>query len=158
MASESSNLSRGTKIASIARSWLGTPFFPHQAIKGVGCDCVQLARAIYVEAGHAPETVVFPKYSLDGGYHLGRSTVISFLEECGLFSCSWDHEIDRHAPPPTIQPGDLLTFKIGRVPHHVGIAVGGGKFIHAIRDYGVIECDLRDSTWASRLRSVWRPV
>lgn len=147
----------GPKIAQIARTWLGTPFFPHMAQRGVGCDCVQLARAIYVEAGHAPDSVTFPPYSLDGGNHLNKSIVVSFLEECGLFSCAWDHKIDV-AISPSSQPGDLLTFQIGRVPHHVGIAVGGGKFINSIRGYGVIECDITDATWGSRLRSVWRPV
>lgn len=145
----------GRNIAAIARTWPGTPFFPHMAKKGVGADCVQLARAIYVEAGIVPETLQFPRYRLDGGSHRESSAVIEFLEQCPhVENCASGPEVPMIA---ACAPGNLVTFEVGRVAHHVGVTLGGGKFVHAIRRYGVIECELKDPTWLKRLRSVWRP-
>lgn len=132
-------------IPEIARSWLGTPFYPHQARKGIGTDCVHLALAIYKEAGVIPPEVALPRYRLDGGYHLQSSTVLNWIESAPYF--------ERVQAP---QPGDLITLEMGRVVHHVGVMVTESKFVQAIRRYGVVESDLNDSTWGERVRSVWR--
>jgi hypothetical protein len=75
--------------------------------------------------------------------------------------------------------GDLLGFHLGRSVHHTGIllsphgggalvapkrseggpvlpSLGGGGFIHAIQNYGVIESTLTDPTYRRVLVSIWR--
>ncbi len=39
------------KIVDTARSWIGTPYHHHQALKGVGVDCLGLVAAVAVELG-----------------------------------------------------------------------------------------------------------
>lgn len=136
------------RVIAEARSWLGTPFYPHMAQKKVGADCVHLALAIYKACKVLPADVELPDYSLGNSDHLDRSIVIHWLASSRWFA--------PHDGMP--EPGMLITLKVGRVEHHVGISVGPGKFVHSVRNYGVIESDLRDSTWKDRLRSVWRPV
>lgn len=135
------------RIIEEARSWIGTPFYPHVAIKGVGADCVTFALRVFQSAGAIPESQALPEYSLDGGSHLQESAVTNWLAATGYF-----HKVQT---APGI--GDVITFKVGRVDHHVGIVVAKTKFVHCIRRYGVVESDLRDETWSSRLKSIWRP-
>lgn len=134
-------------IIDAAQSWIGTPFYPHQAVKGVGADCVHLALAIYQDAGIVPKDVELPKeYRMAGGDHLDQSLVLKWLETCGYVE-----------PDSGPNIGDVITLRVGRVDHHVGVVIGETKFIQSIRNYGVIICDLRDSTWQKRLRTFWKP-
>jgi cell wall-associated NlpC family hydrolase len=137
------------KVARIARTWIGTPFYPHQARKGVGCDCVSMARAVFEEAGLVPSNEKpFPQYDMGGSDHLKSSLVVEWLATCKWFE-------PRDGMP---RQGDVVTFAVGKVAHHVGIMVTDKMFVQAIRRYGVVELPLRDSTWSKRLRTVWRPI
>ena len=49
-----------------------------------------------------------------------------------------------------LQPGDLIFFKTGRYSRHVGIYLGGNKFIHASRSKGVIQSDLNNIYWRTK--------
>jgi hypothetical protein len=40
----------------------------------------------------------------------------------------------------------------------LGLVLEGNRFIHAIRNYGVIESQLDDPTFGKRLVVVYRPV
>ncbi len=131
----------------IAKQWLGTPFYPRMAKRGVGADCVHLALAVYKEAGIIPSHVTLPEYTLDQGDHLYVSLVVNWLSTSPYF------EPESEMP----RAGSLITMKIGRVIHHVGIMVGDTQFVQAIRNYGVVQLDLRDSTWMKKLRSSWKP-
>ncbi len=53
-----------------------------------------------------------------------------------------------------LQPGDLLFFATsGKTVNHVGIYVGGSKFIHAPRKYNPVRTDsLNNSWWRQRLK------
>ena len=132
-------------ISEIALSWVGTPFFPHMARKGIGADCVTQALAIFQEAGLLPSGIKFPDYNLADGDHLSESTVLKWLE-----LTNWFTRCD------TIDVGDLITFRIGKVVHHVGVAVDAVQFVHNIRGYGSILSRIDDSTWSKRLVSIFR--
>lgn len=59
-----------------------------------------------------------------------------------------------HAVRPTeIRPGDLVFFStVAPGPTHVGIAIGGGEFVHAPSSRGVVRVERLDSGyWAERL-------
>lgn len=134
-------------VADIAAKWIGTPFYPHMAKRGIGADCVHMALEIFKESGLIPKDTTLPSYRLDSGDHLDSSIVLKWLESSGLMEKVED-----------MQPGGLVVLKVGRVEHHVGVAISSFKFVQAIRRYGVIESDLRDSTWAQRIRSYWEPL
>ena len=134
-------------VAEIAAKWIKTPFYPHMAKRGVGADCVQMALEIYKEAGLLPREVDLPIYRLDSGDHIDSNQVTRWLETSGFMR-----------RVVAMAAGSLVVLKVGRVEHHVGVAVSSFKFVQAIRRYGVVESDLRDSTWAERVRSYWEPL
>ncbi len=140
---------RKRQLTEAAERWLGTPFHPHACILQVGVDCVNLLAAIYQESG-ALEGWQFPAYTMDGGDHRNVSQVLEWLDCHPRF--------ERLPAGEPLQPGDLLCFRLGRVPHHVGLLVTGNRFIHAMRHYGVIESQLDDPTFAERFVVAYRPV
>ena len=137
------------RLAEVARGWLGTPFHPHACIVHVGVDCVNLLAAIFKETG-ALDHWEFADYTMDGGDHRDTSQVLNWLDRHPRFGCLPAEE--------STQPGDLLCFRLGRVPHHVGLLIAGNRFIHAIRNYGVIESQLDDPTFAKRFVAAYRPL
>jgi hypothetical protein len=92
---------------------------------------------------------------MDGGQHAEQSRVIDYLERSGRFDLVWKQEEEK---PLAIIAGDLLCFKIGRQPHHVGIAVSPVKFVHVHRGHPVKESLVNDTTFRKRLTHVYRPV
>ena len=137
-------------LVRIARSWLGTPFHPHAAIRGVGVDCVHLLAEIYRETGLFAGYEL-PRYTMGGGDHADVSLVVSWLEAHPRF-----RRLDLAAD--TLAAGDLVTFRLGRVAHHVGLMLSEKTFLHAIRDCGVLESRIDEKTYARRLLQAYRPV
>ena len=54
------------RVISAARSWLGTPYHDQASLRGVGCDCLGLARGVWREV-IGPEPFPIPPYSRDWG-------------------------------------------------------------------------------------------
>ena len=134
------------RICTVAREWVGTPFFPHGS-KRHGADCVGVLLGIYQEAGLVPADVQFPKYDLGGGEHLANSLVIQWLS-----SCPW--VVAKSLPA---LPGDIVTIRLGRVDHHVMLVLENNELLHSIRRYGCCIADMRDSTYAKRIQTCWAP-
>jgi hypothetical protein len=63
-----------------------------------------------------------------------------------------------HVERKDLRPGDLVFFVLsGSRINHVGIYVGGGKFVHAPRRYSPVRTDsLNDSWWRRRYRGARR--
>ena len=55
-----------TRVIAIARSWLGTPYHDQASLRGVGCDCLGLARGVW-RMVVGPEPFPIPAYSRDWG-------------------------------------------------------------------------------------------
>jgi len=53
------------RVIAIARSWLGTPYHDQASLRGVGCDCLGLARGVWREVV-GPEPFPIPPYSRTG--------------------------------------------------------------------------------------------
>jgi cell wall-associated NlpC family hydrolase len=152
-----------------AFSWQGTPFHPKAQIKGVGADCVSLARGIYAECGFHPEQP-FPEYSMSEGSQ--TSKVQTFLDGDALFEKVWEsdrtHRLQNagcrdctsrfgQMKLPT-EPGDLICIRIARVSHHVGLMIGERMFIQTYYPYRAKLYTITDPTWWHRLMAIYRPL
>jgi cell wall-associated NlpC family hydrolase len=114
--------------ATVARTFLGTPYH-HQARKpGVGMDCIGLLICVARELGHVP-----PDFNITGyrrvpdGHSLMRHMREQFTE----------------IPREQMAPGDYVCIAYDRHPHHVGIIgdyhLGGLSLIHANSKSGKVE-------------------
>ena len=122
-------------ILNKAREWLNTPWQHHQQSKGLGVDCISFIEAVYGDCGQIPPYDRYPD---------------SDIMLCHLRSLSNLNEI----PLADRLPGDLLLFRIGKMPSHVGICNGNGM-IHADSKHGVTEID-NLGRWERRLVAVFR--
>ena len=53
-------------VIAAARGWLGTPYHDQASLRGVGCDCLGLARGVWRDlVGAEPQPI--PPYSRDWG-------------------------------------------------------------------------------------------
>ena len=135
-------------VIAIARSWLGTPYHDQASLKGVGCDCLGLARGIWREVV-GPETFPIPPYSRDWGETGPREVLAAGARRVMV-----------EVPPEDIVPGALVLFRMRprAIAKHVGILTGPGPraptdlagFIHAYERLGVIEEPL-SQTWRRRI-------
>lgn len=130
-----------------ARSWLGTPFVGNSASKGRGVSCQKLAGALYQAVGFGFLDV--PDAPMSRSRFCQDSLVTAWMEGRTDFI---------EVPRDGLVVGDLVTFRIPRAIHHVGVVVMDGRFVSATEDAGVQMRSLADSTWRSRLARVWRPV
>ncbi|WP_397544470.1 NlpC/P60 family protein [Roseovarius salis] len=117
------------RVVRVSRSWIGTPYVDQASRRGVGADCLGLARGVWREVV-GPEAVPVPPYSRDWG-EVGTREVLVEAARALLI------EIDREA----IGPGALVIFRMraGALAKHVGILVAPDRFVHARERLGVIE-------------------
>jgi hypothetical protein len=99
----------GQAVAAVARSLVGSPYrFGGSDVRGF--DCSGLAVYAYERAGLA-----IPRTAIE------------------------QHRSARPVPRPELAPGDLVFFRIRSFHvNHVGIYVGGGRFIHAPRSDALV--------------------
>ena len=116
-------------VIAAARGWLGTPYHDQASVKGVGCDCLGLARGVWREVVGA-ETLRVPPYSRDWG-EIGSREVLADSAAVVMI------RID----PAVAGPGAVVLFRMraGAIVKHVGILTGEGSFIHSYERLGVIE-------------------
>jgi cell wall-associated NlpC family hydrolase len=63
------------------------------------------------------------------------------------------YELGKKVDQDEVKPGDLVFFKtVSKGPSHVGIALGGGEFVHAPSSRGVVRVESYTKTeyWADR--------
>lgn len=128
------------RVIAAAREWLGTPYHDQASVKGVGCDCLGLARGIWREIV-GPEPTRVPPYSRDWGE-------TAPLEVLATGALSWMVPL----PLEELRPGALVLFRMRdrAVAKHCGILTDAGAFVHAYDRLGVIEEPLTDA-WRRRL-------
>ena len=128
------------RVVAVARSWLGTPYHDQASLRGVGCDCLGLARGVWREVvGDEPFPI--PPYSRDWGETGPREVLADgarrMMPEIALADTG---------------PGALILFRM--TPHaiakHVGILTRPDSFIHAYERLGVIE-EVLTPTWRRRI-------
>ena len=132
------------RVIAEARSWLGTPYHDQASLKGVGCDCLGLARGVWREVV-GPEPFPIPPYSRDWG-ETGMSEPLAEAARSVMPA----------VPTAAIAPGALLLFRMrtGAVAKHCGIFTASDSFIHAYERSGVVEVPL-DAAWRRRVAFVF---
>ena len=109
-------------IFKAAQAWHGTPFREHTELRGVGADCVHLARGVLISADFSVPPIENRDYPLDWAKHRAHSLVTEWVEQTGKFRLLPD------GTPP--QAGDLLCIRQGRCSHHVALMVDERWFLH----------------------------
>jgi hypothetical protein len=123
-----------------ARSFVGTRWHHQGRTPGAGLDCVGVAVLAARAAGLEVQDLEGYSRRPDG-----RSLMATVEAQADRVSAD------------DIQPGDVLVFRIDVHPQHVGVAVGGGRMVHALaQTRSVVEVDL-DQHWRDRLVGVYRP-
>jgi len=132
-------------VIAAARGWLGTPYHDQASVKGVGCDCLGLARGIWREVVGS-ETLPVPPYSRDWG-EIGSREVLA--ENAGRVMIRID--------PAEAGPGAVVLFRMraGAIVKHIGILTGEGTFVHSYERLGVIEEPLTIA-WRRRIAFAFR--
>ena len=128
------------RVIAAARGWLGTPYHDQASVKGVGCDCLGLARGIWREVV-GTETLQVPPYSRDWG-ETGSSEVLADSAARVMI------RID----PTDAGPGAVVLFRMrtGAIVKHAGILTAPDTFIHSYERLGVIEEPLTPA-WRRRI-------
>ena len=128
------------KVVAAARSWIGTPYHDQASLRGVGCDCLGLARGIWREVV-GDETLPVPPYSRDWG-ETGTREVLA--ESAGRVMIRID--------PAEAGAGAVVLFRMraAAIVKHVGILTGDGSFVHSYERLGVIEEPLT-TAWRRRI-------
>lgn len=143
-----------------ARTWLGTPFFPHSCAKGVGggVDCVHLVQDILVACG-AMERQALPSFPMDWADHRSESVVLGVFTQDRYFA---EHFVALPFPETPAQPGDILCFKVGACVHHIGLMLPGQHFIHALKPEGAtilpLDVALAGQKLLGKIVRLYRPI
>jgi NlpC/P60 family putative phage cell wall peptidase len=127
-------------VIAAARLWLGTPYHDQASLRGVGCDCLGLARGVWRDlVGAEPQLI--PPYSRDWG-ETGVCEVLAEGARAMMIEISLGQ----------ISPGTLVLFRMAprAIAKHVGIVTAPDRFIHAYDRLGVIEETLT-ATWSRRI-------
>lgn len=132
-------------VVTAARAWLGTPYHDQASLKGVGCDCLGLARGVWRDVV-GPEPTSVPPYTRDWGEVSDREVLA-------------DNALRWMTPVPRDEAttGDLVLFRMrtGAVAKHCGILTSTETFIHSYDRLGVIEEHLTDP-WRRRIAFAFR--
>lgn len=110
------------QIIKEAREWLGTRWTHQGFSKRWGCDCVGFIRGVgdlcgALHPGECKDLVdLYTGYSREPNPRIMRTALKVFLI---------------HIPREEAVPGDILWFRIGKFPRHLGIITEPNIVIHA---------------------------
>ncbi|OJF99357.1 NlpC/P60 family protein [Pararhizobium antarcticum] len=127
-------------VVATARSWLGTPYHDQASLRGVGCDCLGLARGVWRDVvGDEPFQI--PPYSRDWG-ETGPHEVLANGAASLLIPIAMSD----------VGPGALVLFRMASraIAKHVGILTAPDRFIHSYERLGVVEESLTPR-WRRRI-------
>jgi len=127
-------------VVATARLWLGTPYHDQASLRGVGCDCLGLARGVWREVvGDEPFPI--PPYSRDWG-ETGPHEVLANGAASLLIPIAMSD----------VGPGALILFRMTprAFAKHVGILTTPDSFIHSYEHLGVVE-EVLTPVWRRRI-------
>jgi NlpC/P60 family putative phage cell wall peptidase len=127
-------------VIATARNWMGTPYHDQASLRGVGCDCLGLARGVWRDVvGNEPFPI--PPYSRDWG-ETGPHEVLANGAASMLIPIAMSD----------VGPGALVLFRMTprAIAKHVGILTSPDCFIHSYERLGVVE-EILTPTWARKI-------
>lgn len=137
------------------KSWLGTPYWRNEGIKGRGADCSLFIARSLVQIG-VLEKVEKPAYLPRDWQTHGMQDIFlkHFMEHKKFLKAGLD--IENVIGP--YQAGDWMLFSTSmrRLANHSSIYLGDGNVIHATEQNGVII--EKFSKWQKHLKTVFRLV
>ncbi|SLN77027.1 NlpC/P60 family protein [Roseisalinus antarcticus] len=150
-------------VITTARSWLGTPYHAQASLRGVGCDCLGLARGVWREVV-GPEPFPIPPYSRDWGLVAGPEGINrsggAIEGRQGPAGQTGPREVLAEGAGrmmievelASAGPGALVLFRMSprAIAKHVGILTGPDSFIHSYERLGVVE-EILTPAWRRRV-------
>jgi NlpC/P60 family putative phage cell wall peptidase len=127
-------------VVTTARLWLGTRYHDQASLRGVGCDCLGLARGVWREVvGNEPFPI--PPYSRDWGETGPREVLADGARRMMIEVISSE-----------AGPGALILFRMNprAIAKHVGLLTAPDRFIHSYERLGVIE-EVLTPVWRRRI-------
>ena len=159
-------------LRATAAALVGTPFAENSEVPGPlgGMDCVHLVHYVDRTLGLIPP-LTLPAYRVDVGQHVGRSLLLEAFatmpELVARFRRVWRRTDELEGAPlrelrAALRPGDHLFFRHGRLPHHAGLYLGAGEFLHTLRRDGAhlmrLDAVVRGWSILGQLQAVYRPL
>ena len=134
------------RIVLEAFDWVGTPYHHQARVKKVGVDCAQLVAGVAENVFPKLKPINTPVYSVEWHMHNREEKMCELIES---FKCT------RIELSEAI-PGDILTFKFGRVQSHMGILINDNQFIHARLDVGKVVINQLSGMWLEHLGRAYK--
>ncbi len=131
------------RIVEEALTWEGTPYHHQAKLKGVGVDCAMLVVGIAQQIGALPKDINIKVYSPEWHLHNKEEMMCDLIES---YHCELTDEL---------LPGNILTFKYGRVQSHLGILLNDNQFIHARVDIGKVVINELGEEFLKRLGRIY---
>ena len=139
-------------ICDEARTWLGTPFQHQAMVKGSGVDCAMFVAGVALNVGlvSPDELINIPNYPREWHLHQDFPMLNTIMESFGCKKVDID-SIE------AIDAGDILVFKFGRVPSHLGLMLENGEMIHAYSgSVNKVVINSVSAQWIDRFVGVYR--
>jgi len=125
-------------VVAAARGYVGTPFKHQGRLPGVGLDCVGLVICALREAGYAcRDTSAYSRWPKPSMMRRELLTESRQLER-----------------GETMQPADVMWFRIKRNPQHLGLYDGDGGMIHAFNISGRVEHHALTPEWLVKRETI----
>lgn len=145
-------------VVDAARSWLRTPYHHGASLKGVGVDCARLIDGAFTEAGLI-DPIDPGFYTHDWHLHRGEERYLAFIEKYCMridadeFSVN---ELEEKGWTWSIQPGDILMWRLGRTFSHGCIVTEWPNIIHSyLPERMVVEASVLNTPMAVRPMRVY---
>lgn len=115
-------------------------------VKGRGCDCIGLVAGVLINVGFLrPEEVQLPPYPPDWHMHKERLELLNLLKS----------RSDMAEATQPLQNGDILLFRYGKSPAHVGFFFDKGVY-HTVAGRCVIRSPLGDPNLRRHMMTAFR--
>lgn len=128
MSIEKTTVTRAEFVAE-ALTWMGTPYAHQGRIKGAGVDCIGLVIGVCHALKISTYDITGYTRRPDGSLRATMETQLELI------------------PVSTAQAGDVLLFKFGSVPVHVGILTDENTLVHAYSPNRKVISNSLDARW-----------
>jgi cell wall-associated NlpC family hydrolase len=131
-------------VAAWAEGYIGLPFQEHGRTRD-GLDCWGLAILVYREQ----LGIHLPSYETDYSDTLATQEISAIVVR--EKRRDW-----RPVPPGSERVGDIVLFRLHGAASHVGIVIGGNRFLHVHQEIDSIHEDYGSLRWGKRVEGFWR--